>query len=83
MRVLIANRLSVPDGAPALLWDMDGVLLDTLMVDFELVNRLLRAHAVPEVSRQIMGNFLNLARRWGGYNPQGKPVAPPDRWHSR
>ena len=37
----------------------------------------------PEVSQQIMGNFLNLARRWGGYNPQGKPVAPPDRWDSR
>ncbi len=28
-------------------------------------------------SRTIMGNFLSLARRWGGYNPNGKPVAAP------
>ena len=26
----------------------------------------------PENSRQIMGNFLTLARRWGGWNPKGK-----------
>jgi hypothetical protein len=28
-------------------------------------------------SRRIMGNFLGLARQWGGYNPQGKPPAEP------
>jgi GMP synthase-like glutamine amidotransferase len=31
----------------------------------------------PENSRTIMSNFLRLAREWGGYNPHGKPVAPP------
>jgi len=56
--VLIANRLSVPDGTPALLWDMDGVLLDTLTMDFELVNQALRAHAVPEVSRQTIREYF-------------------------
>jgi hypothetical protein len=29
----------------------------------------------PENSRQIMANFLQLARDWGGYNPDAKPVA--------
>jgi hypothetical protein len=31
----------------------------------------------PETSRAIMGNFLRLAKEWGGYNPDGKPVAEP------
>jgi hypothetical protein len=31
----------------------------------------------PENSRKIMGNFLKLAREWGGYNPAAKPVASP------
>jgi hypothetical protein len=31
----------------------------------------------PESARVIMGNFLRLAREWGGYNPDGKPVAEP------
>ncbi|MEK7684717.1 MAG: hypothetical protein AAB466_04790 [Verrucomicrobiota bacterium] len=34
----------------------------------------------PETSRAIMGNFLSLAKRWGGYNPQGKPVAASSNW---
>ena len=29
----------------------------------------------PEASRLVMGNFLNLARSWGGYNPKGKSVS--------
>ncbi len=32
----------------------------------------------PEVSRRIMGNFLRLARSWGGYNPAGQPVDVPE-----
>jgi hypothetical protein len=31
----------------------------------------------PENSRQIMSNFLSLAKQWGGYNPDGLPVPPP------
>jgi hypothetical protein len=31
----------------------------------------------PASARVIMGNFLRLAREWGGYNPEGKPVAEP------
>ena len=26
----------------------------------------------PETSRRIMANFLELAKAWGGYNPNGK-----------
>jgi hypothetical protein len=32
----------------------------------------------PENSRVIMSNFLKLAKEWGGYNPEGKPVTPPE-----
>jgi hypothetical protein len=31
----------------------------------------------PENSRKIMGNFLSLARQWGGYNSHGKTVPEP------
>jgi hypothetical protein len=31
----------------------------------------------PESARAIMSNFLHLARAWGGYNPDGKPVPEP------
>jgi hypothetical protein len=33
----------------------------------------------PENSLRIMGNFLSLAKTWGGYNPRGKPIAPPSK----
>jgi hypothetical protein len=32
----------------------------------------------PENSRRIMGNFLALAKEWGGYNPNGKPIPRPE-----
>jgi len=32
----------------------------------------------PENSRRIMGNFLSLAKAWGGYNPKARPVPAPD-----
>lgn len=31
----------------------------------------------PDSPRIIMGNFLSLAKQWGGYNPAGKPVPLP------
>lgn len=40
----LADRLSVPDATEALLFDMDGVLLDTLAADIEFVNRLVKSH---------------------------------------
>lgn len=32
----------------------------------------------PEPSRRIISNFLRLAKEWGGYNPAGRPVPPPE-----
>ena len=34
----------------------------------------------PANSRKIMGNFLGLARQWGGYNPRGKAIPRPEPW---
>ena len=31
----------------------------------------------PESSRQIMSNFLKLAKDWGGYNANGEAVGSP------
>lgn len=56
--MLIADRLSVPDDTSALLCDMDGVLLDTVAMDCEIVNRLLGAHQVAEVPRQIIREYF-------------------------
>jgi HAD superfamily hydrolase (TIGR01509 family) len=40
--MLLANRLEVPDDTAALLFDMDGVVLDTLSLDLDLAAQLLR-----------------------------------------
>ncbi len=42
--MLIAERLYIPEGTEAILWDMDGVLLDTLSLDLTLCNQLLGQH---------------------------------------
>ena len=42
--MLLANRLTLPDNTTALLWDMDGVLIDSLTFDYEICNRLLQSH---------------------------------------
>jgi HAD superfamily hydrolase (TIGR01509 family) len=46
--MILAHRLAVPDGVAALLFDMDGVLVDTLTMDVELVGRLINAHCGAE-----------------------------------
>ena len=47
--MILADRLSVPDETEALLFDMDGVLLDTLAADVEFVNRLVKSHFGDDV----------------------------------
>ncbi|MGH7881333.1 MAG: HAD family hydrolase [Candidatus Dormibacteraceae bacterium] len=42
--VLLADRLRLPSPTSALLWDMDGVLLDTLILDYQGVNQLLHQY---------------------------------------
>lgn len=42
--MLLAGRLDIPDGTAALLFDLDGVLIDSLSFDYEIVHRLLEHH---------------------------------------
>ena len=42
--MLIAKRLFIPENSHALLWDMDGVLLDTLGLDLLICNQLLQRY---------------------------------------
>lgn len=64
---VLADRLVLPAGTAAILWDMDGVLLDTLGLDFEICNRLLAEHLgdrlpegvePPRVSRQFIRSIF-------------------------
>ncbi|GAB0057075.1 Phosphoglycolate phosphatase [Candidatus Magnetaquicoccaceae bacterium FCR-1] len=43
----IANRMLVPATTRAILWDMDGVLIDSLGLDFKICNQLIEAHFGP------------------------------------
>ena len=54
--MFLADRLDVPDDTRALLFDMDGVLLDTLAMDVELVNRLIATQAGldTQVTREVI-----------------------------
>lgn len=47
--MIIARSLHLPDNARAILWDMDGSLLDTLGLDVVLCNRLLQEKLDPSI----------------------------------
>jgi HAD superfamily hydrolase (TIGR01509 family) len=57
--MVIADRLTVPDGTLALLFDLDGVLIDSLRADYDIVQRLMRQlRSEHEVDRAfIRANF--------------------------
>ncbi len=48
-QIWLADRLAVPASTKALLFDMDGVLLDTLALDYEVVNATLARHTDESV----------------------------------
>jgi HAD superfamily hydrolase (TIGR01509 family) len=54
--MLLAGRLDIPEGTAALLFDLDGVLLDTLSLDYEIVSRLLKdeLNSLVEVPRPVI-----------------------------
>ena len=58
--MLLAERLAIPDDTSAILWDMDGVLLDTLSQDNALCNPLLHAIVEPRatVDRATIRRFF-------------------------
>ncbi len=47
--MILANRLDIPDSAVALLWDMDGVLIDSLTFDYEVCNQILQSQVGADV----------------------------------
>jgi HAD superfamily hydrolase (TIGR01509 family) len=51
--MILANRINVSDQTQAILWDMDGVLLDTLGLDLVVCNDLVQ---------QYFGNHVVLSR---------------------
>lgn len=51
--MILANRIALSNEIRAILWDMDGVLLDTLGLDIELCNKLVQ---------QYFGNRVQLPR---------------------
>ena len=56
--VILASRLDVPDDTKALLWDLDGVILDTLALEYGVVNELLERHRIEPVDRELVrANF--------------------------
>jgi HAD superfamily hydrolase (TIGR01509 family) len=58
--MVIANRVRVPGSTKAFLWDMDGVLLDTLTLDYETVDGLLRRYLPlhPGVDRAFIQSIF-------------------------
>ncbi len=46
----IANRLFIPTSTQALLWDMDGVLIDSLRLDLTVCNQLLHQYVGDQVT---------------------------------
>lgn len=54
--MLLAGRVDIPAGTTALLFDLDGVLVDSLSLDYEIVNRLIEEElgAVAEVPQSLI-----------------------------
>ncbi len=43
-QISIAERLWIPIDTQAILWDIDGVLIDSLSLDLVVCNQLLQQH---------------------------------------
>ena len=52
--MILASRLRVPERTKALLFDLDGVILDTLSLEYEVVNELLVSHGIEPVDREVV-----------------------------
>ena len=65
---LIAGRLAIPSSVKAILWDMDGVLLDLIKLDYAVCNVLLKKIISPDAN--IPQTLIRL----------GFALAPADFW---
>jgi len=54
--MLLAGRLDIPEGITALLFDLDGVLLNSLSLDYEIVHELLQKelNSTVEVPQSVI-----------------------------
>ena len=66
--MLLAGRLEIPEGTAALLFDLDGVLLDSLSLDYEIVGKLLQ---------EELGSVVEVPQ---GVIRENFPLAIPDFW---
>jgi HAD superfamily hydrolase (TIGR01509 family) len=66
--MLLAGRLEIPEGTAALLFDLDGVLLDSLSLDYEIVGKLLQDE---------LGSVMEVPQ---GVIRENFPLAIPDFW---
>ncbi|MBF0211954.1 MAG: HAD family phosphatase, partial [Magnetococcales bacterium] len=59
---LLAQRLLLPTDCAAILWDMDGVLIDSLGLDLRLCNQLLqeRWEAAAPLTEEFIGSIFAL-----------------------
>jgi len=48
--IKIANRLEVPDKTKAILWDLDGTLIDSLSLDYKICNKLIKEFVSQKAS---------------------------------
>ncbi len=60
---MIASRIRVPDDTGALLWDLDGVVLDTLTMEYAVVQALVARHlpATGPVERDLVRSAFALS----------------------
>ena len=58
--MMLANRIILPDQTQAILWDMDGVLLDTLGLDLAVCNDLVKKYFGEKVilSREFIRSIF-------------------------
>ncbi|WP_054811585.1 HAD family hydrolase [Nocardia arizonensis] len=61
--MLLAGRLAIPEGIEALLFDLDGVIIDSLSLDYQVVGEMLRAELgeTTEVPKSIIRTHFALS----------------------
>jgi HAD superfamily hydrolase (TIGR01509 family) len=52
--VIVASRVNLPEQTAALLFDLDGVIVDTLSLEYEVVNELLAQQGIEPVDREVV-----------------------------
>ncbi|MEA2428531.1 MAG: hypothetical protein QOF37_2159 [Thermoleophilaceae bacterium] len=64
--MILASRVKLPDQTAALLFDLDGVIVDTLTLEYDVVNELLARHGIGPVDREVVrGSFpYPIAESW-------------------